>query len=382
MLSDELIARMLQEEFDMEHEQEKETARTERLSGARNMSASTSFVSLNKSGSMSPAQLIGPIRKGIQSIMSLFSLSPPRAAGREDISETEIFCMEGWGQFEETYKKFMDLLMSQTGRQIVDLVKKFVTEFNGRTGDPVMACNQFAKFLLLRFHRIEQQGTCNFPKILVKECIERYLMSKVYMKAFFINEEDAQIDLKLRKKMLIHAWIEPKHLEIIDSRPMRDTVHYREAIHALQQLRKARSPIEILHHVASHARSLALWLQEESIAADDLFPHIIYSILQYNIPSLYSIHMFATRFRAAQRISGEIEYHMTSLSAAIAFIRDLSWASLAYISEDEYNQRIGVSVSSSLDDTDRSMDSGSNETIIDHVPFSISDPCMHAPDQE
>jgi hypothetical protein len=314
--------------------------------------------------------------------MSLFSLSPSRAAGREDISGAEIFCMEGWGQFEETYKKFMDLLMSQAGRQIVDLVKKFVTEFNCRTRDPVMACNQFAKFLLLRFHRIEQQGDCNFPKIMVKECIERYLMSKVYIKALFINEEDAQIDLKLRKKMLIHAWIEPKHLEIIDSRPMRDTAHYREAIHALQQLRQARSPIEILHHVASHARSLAQWLQEESITADDLFPHIIYSILQYNIPNLYSIHMFATRFRAAQKISGEIEYHMTSLSAAIAFIRDLSWASLANISEEEYNQRIGVSVSSSLDDTDRSMDNGSNEPVIDHVPFSISDPCIHAPDQE
>ena len=163
---------------------------------------------------------------------------------------------------------------------------RFVLEFQAsgnivvsNVSDKVKAFQQFCKFILLRFHKITGNDR-QYDRSLMKECVERYVISKIYIKAFFIQEEDTKVDLEIKKKAMLHSWMEEKHLDLVhaghdQARLSHSNLYsntssmqqYQEAGRSLDQLQYTRSPIEVMYWISRHARCLFKWMNQSEAAA-------------------------------------------------------------------------------------------------------------------
>lgn len=305
--NDETIARMLQEEYDNENYRLK-------MEKYKQFDEKDSFASIQQI-------ITDPIKKGIQSIMSLLGSSKVTKSPRQmSIPQNYLeflFSENGWIHFEQYYQDFTNLLDHSSCQSISIAIRKFTAEFPNSSQsiplqDKIESCHQFCRFLLLRFHRID--ASSKFDKLILKECIERHVMSKVYMKAFFLQEQDSLIDLEMKKKIMLHSWLEGKHLDIVGSVfSIQNGMFYREASQAIRRIQHVHSPIEKLYYINMHARLLFKGIKNIEANADEYFPYLLYSLIQENISHLYSNYLFITRFRAATSITGEVEYHLTNM---------------------------------------------------------------------
>lgn len=305
--NDEIIARMLQEEYDNENQRLK----MEKYKQIDERESSASIQQI----------ITDPIKKGIQSIMSFLGSSKSTKSQRQaSIPQNYLeflFSESGWIRFEQQYQDFTNLLDHPSCKSISLAIRKFTAEFPNSSQltplqDKIGSCHQFCRFLLLRFHRIDESS--KFDKLTLKECIERYVMSKVYMKAFFLQEQDALVDLEMKKKIMLHSWLEGKHLDIVGSLlSIQNGMFYREASQAIRRIQHVHSPIEKLYYITMHARLLFKGIKNNEANADEYFPYLLYSLIQENISHLYCNYLFITRFRAATSITGEVEYHLTNM---------------------------------------------------------------------
>lgn len=112
-------------------------------------------------------------------------------------------------------------------------MSSFANEFNHANNVPLQkqieAYFEFTKFLYRRIQNLElgRESFILKDTTLLVEGIERYMTSKISIKAFCpVDSDDATIDAELSKNLVAFKWIKEEHLDI----PSLDSdFHYEEA---------------------------------------------------------------------------------------------------------------------------------------------------------
>lgn len=168
-----------------------------------------------------------------------------------------------------------------------------------------------------------------------REGLEKYVMTKVYGRAWQASPADASHSEKLDAKIArLASLITPAHLDIPDNFRGRSE-RWETALAALRDLNKYKAPKDKLVCVLNCCKVVNMHLKEAadraaaeagsnvgSISADDFLPVFIFVVLHANVPQLYSNVHYIMNYRAPSRMVGEAAYHLTNLSSVLAFLEN------------------------------------------------------------
>ncbi|XP_057847823.1 vacuolar protein sorting-associated protein 9A isoform X2 [Cryptomeria japonica] len=179
------------------------------------------------------------------------------------------------------------------------------------------------------------------------EGLEKYLMTKLFNRAFASFPEDAKHDQELSEKIsLVQQFIRPEHLDILPN--FQNETSWLLAQKELQKINTYKAPRDKLVCILNCCRVINNLLLNVSMAtndnppgADDFLPVLIYVTIKANPPQLHSNLLYIQRYRRQSRLVSEAAYFFTNLVSAESFISDIDAKSLS-IDESEFERNMTI----------------------------------------
>uniref|UniRef100_A0A0D9ZFM6 VPS9 domain-containing protein n=1 Tax=Oryza glumipatula TaxID=40148 RepID=A0A0D9ZFM6_9ORYZ len=167
------------------------------------------------------------------------------------------------------------------------------------------------------------------------EGLEKYIMTKLFDRAFASSAEDAKSDIEISEKIgLLQHFVRPHHLDI--PKLLHNEAAWLLAVKELQKINSFKSPREKLSCIMSCCQVINNLLLNVSMSndrtlsgADDFLPILIYITIKANPPQLHSNLKFIQLFRRETRLISEVEYYLTNLISAKMFIMNVNGHSLS-----------------------------------------------------
>lgn len=170
-----------------------------------------------------------------------------------------------------------------------------------------------------------------------REGLEKYVLTKVYARAWQANPAEAAHSARLDAKVSrLAELLCPAHLDIPDNF-RGHTGRWETALTAMRDLNKYKAPRDKLVCVQNCCKVVNIHLLEaansaagsgttpgKSISADDFLPVFIFVVVHAQVPHLYSNVHYIMRYRHPSRMVGEAAYHLTNLSSVLAFLENCS----------------------------------------------------------
>ena len=180
------------------------------------------------------------------------------------------------------------------------------------------------------------------------EGLEKFLMGKVYSKAFAPTASDKRRDKDIERKIATLAFIQPKHLDIrnVDRGDYEDD--WELAAGELRKVNSYRAPRDKVVCILNCCRVVTKLLTKAAGSvgslpgADEFLPALIYTVLRANPENLHSNIEYIASFRNPSCLTSEPGYFFTHLTSAVAFLGQMDESMLS-IDADEFRAGIAKS---------------------------------------
>ncbi|XP_058089624.1 vacuolar protein sorting-associated protein 9A-like isoform X2 [Magnolia sinica] len=165
--------------------------------------------------------------------------------------------------------------------------------------------------------------------------LEKYVMTKLFTRAFASLPEDVKRDEQLSEKMsLVQQFIHPENLDIKPS--FQNESSWLLAQKELQKINMYKAPRDKLVCILNCCKVINNLLLNASIAsnnnppgADEFLPVLIYVTIKANPPQFHSNLLYIQRYRRQSRLVSEAAYFFTNILSAESFIWNIDAQSLS-----------------------------------------------------
>eukprot|EP00850_Spirogloea_muscicola_P014766 SM000108S14210 [mRNA] locus=s108:223287:227396:+ [translate_table: standard] len=238
-----------------------------------------------------------------------------------------------------TFHDFLDRMRQPAAADLVRSIKSYIVAFLSSTPNPEKDSSSVQEFLtsteaVLWTHPL-WSGASQEELDSAGEGLEKYLMTKLFQRAFAPTGEDLDTDRQLSERMaVLQHFIKPEHLDIPPN-------FYNEAAwllaqKELQKINIYKAPRDKLVCILNCCRVINNLLLNMSMGsdgnppgADDFLPVLIFIIIKANPPQLQSNLLYIQRYRHHSRMVSEASYFYTNLVSAVSFVMNLSPTSLS-----------------------------------------------------
>ncbi|WOK96535.1 vacuolar protein sorting-associated protein 9A isoform X1 [Canna indica] len=167
------------------------------------------------------------------------------------------------------------------------------------------------------------------------ECLEKYIMTKLFNNTFPSSTEDLKLDLEISEKVsLLQHFIKPDHLDV--PRVLQNEASWLFAAKELQKINAFKAPrdkllciINCCHAINNLLLDISMTSNHKPAGDDDFLPILIYVTIKANPPQLHSNLKYVKLFRKHSKLVSEVEYCLTNLISAKTFIKSIDATSLS-----------------------------------------------------
>ncbi|KAG0599658.1 hypothetical protein M758_12G169700 [Ceratodon purpureus] len=242
-----------------------------------------------------------------------------------------------------TFHDFLDRMRHPQAVDLVKSIKSFIVDFMNRTPDAVKDSESVQAFLTTTEGAFEAHplfvNATDEELDSAGEGLEKYLMTKLFSRAFSPFPEEVEHDQRLSEKMaMLQQFIRPEHLDIP---PNFHESSWLLAQKELQKINTYKAPRDKVVCILNCCRVINNLLLNVSIGskdnppgADDFLPVLIYVVIKANPPQLHSNLLYINRYRHQSRLVSEAAYFYTNLVSAEHFIDNLEATSLSMDSSE------------------------------------------------
>ncbi|XP_020269939.1 vacuolar protein sorting-associated protein 9A-like isoform X2 [Asparagus officinalis] len=205
------------------------------------------------------------------------------------------------------------------------------------------------------------------------EGLEKYVMTKLYNRAFASFSEDVKRDEELFEKIsLIQKFIRPENLDIKPT--FQNETSWLLAQKELQKINMYKAPRDKLVCILNCCKVITNLLLNASISshdnppgADEFLPVLIYVTIKANPPQLHSNLLYIQRYRRQSRLVSEAAYFFTNILSAESFIWNIDAQSLS-MDEAEYQHSLEAAraLLLGLSSESESQKNQTNEKSVEH----------------
>ncbi|KAH9550887.1 hypothetical protein CY35_10G095400 [Sphagnum magellanicum] len=248
-----------------------------------------------------------------------------------------------------TFHDFLDRMRHPLAADFVRSIKTFIMDFTTKVPDPDSDSESVQTFLsttegAFQAHPLFANATDEELES-AGEGLEKYLMTKLFARAFAPLPEEVEHDQRLSEKMgMLQQFIRPEHLDIPPS--FQNESSWLLAQKELQKINTYKAPRDKLVCILNCCRVINNLLLNVSLAtndnpsgADDFLPILIYIVIKANPPQLHSNLLYISRYRHRSRLISEASYFYTNLVSAETFISTLEAKSLS-MDKGEYEKQL------------------------------------------
>ncbi|CAM6017689.1 unnamed protein product, partial [Sphagnum balticum] len=248
-----------------------------------------------------------------------------------------------------TFHDFLDRMRHPLAADFVRSIKTFIMDFTTKVPDPDSDSESVQTFLsttegAFQAHPLFANATDEELES-AGEGLEKYLMTKLFARAFAPVPEEVEHDQRLSEKMgMLQQFIRPEHLDIPPS--FQNESSWLLAQKELQKINTYKAPRDKLVCILNCCRVINNLLLNVSLAtndnpsgADDFLPILIYIVIKANPPQLHSNLLYISRYRHRSRLISEASYFYTNLVSAETFISTLEAKSLS-MDKGEYEKQL------------------------------------------
>eukprot|EP00897_Mesotaenium_endlicherianum_P006351 jgi/Mesen1/5744/ME000291S04927 len=239
-----------------------------------------------------------------------------------------------------TFHDFLARFRDPAAADLVRSIKAFIVSFMGRAPDADRDSASVQQFLAqtenaFRAHPL-WAGASEEELESAGEGLEKYLMTKLYTRAFAPLPEDAAADAALQDKMAaLQHFLRPQHLDI--PAHFQNESSWLLAQKELQKMGSYKAPRDKLVCVLNACRVInnllinvvSMAADTDAPGADDFLPVLIYVVIKANPPQLHSNLAYIQHYRAEKRLVSEAAYFFTNLVSAASFVENLDASSLS-----------------------------------------------------
>lgn len=172
-----------------------------------------------------------------------------------------------------------------------------------------------------------------------REGLEYLVCNQIYARASNPQwADDGEMDVRLREKMVMYAWLRLEHLDVHHG-VLFDDEALANAREELSKMQVCTTPRDKLLCVLAFCRVVqsVLESQAKDVEADLLMPVLIWMIVRIQPTSLYANLKYVQRYRDPRQLASEAEYQFTSMLAAVTFIERLDQSALV-VDRDEFSR--------------------------------------------
>lgn len=243
---------------------------------------------------------------------------------------------------------FLERMRHPSAADFVKSIKSFIVSFSNRSPDPENDSAAVQSFLAsmeeaFRAHML-WAGSSEEELESAGEGLEKYVMTKLFNRAFASLPEDVQHDEELFEKMtLLQQFIRPENLDIKPE--FQNETSWLLAQKELQKINMYKAPRDKLVCILSCCRVINNLLLNVSISsdanppgADEFLPVLIYVTIKANPPQLHSNLVYIQRYRRQTRLVSEAAYFFTNILSAESFVNSINGESLSLEETDFQNK--------------------------------------------
>ncbi|XP_078435656.1 vacuolar protein sorting-associated protein 9A-like [Wolffia australiana] len=246
-----------------------------------------------------------------------------------------------------TWHDFLERMRHPSAAEFVKSIKSFIVSFSNKVPDAEKdsaAIQEFLASMEAAFRAHSLWAGCSEEELeSAGEGLEKYVMTKLFNRAFASIPEDVKRDDELYEKMaLVQQFIRPENLDIKPT--FRNETSWLLAQKELQKINMYKAPRDKLVCILNCCKVINNLLINASIAssdnppgADEFLPVLIYVTIKANPPQLHSNLMYIQRYRRQSRLVSESAYFFTHILSAESFVWNIDANSLS-LDEDEYQR--------------------------------------------
>ncbi|KAM0950932.1 putative VPS9 domain, RABX5, catalytic core helical domain-containing protein [Dioscorea sansibarensis] len=248
-----------------------------------------------------------------------------------------------------TWHDFLDRMRHPSAADFVKSIKSFIVSFSNKAPDPEKDSAAVQEFLsnmegAFKVHML-WAGSSEEELESAGEGLEKYIMTKLFNRAFASLPEDVKHDEELYEKIsLLQQFVTPENLDIKPN--FRNETSWLLAQKELQKINMYKAPRDKLVCILNCCKVINNLLINASIAskdnppgADDFLPVLIYVTIKANPPQLYSNLLYIERYRRRSRLVSESAYFFTNIVSAESFIWNITAESLS-MDEMEFQKKM------------------------------------------
>ncbi|OWM65708.1 hypothetical protein CDL15_Pgr015132 [Punica granatum] len=242
-----------------------------------------------------------------------------------------------------SFYDFLDRMRNPASLDLVRSIKSFIVSFSFYAPNPESDGKRVQDFFLsmetsIRDHPL-WAGASDEEIDCAMEGLEKYVMTKLFSRAFACCPDDLRIDQEIAEKIsMLQTFLRPEHLDIPTI--LRNESSWLLAEKELGKINAHKAPREKLLCIMNCCRVINNLLLNASMSekhvlagADDFLPA--------NPPQLHSNLKFIQLYRRQAKLTSEAAYYFTNLVSAKSFIVDLHAKSLS-IDEIEFEENMQV----------------------------------------
>ncbi|KAK8968966.1 Vacuolar protein sorting-associated protein 9A [Platanthera guangdongensis] len=266
--------------------------------------------------------------------------------------------MDGGGGASEAFSSstaplawhdFLERMRHPSAADFVKSIKSFIVSFSNRAPDPEKDSVAVQNFLAnmeeaFRAHML-WAGSSEEELESAGEGLEKYVMTKLFNRAFASLPEDVQHDEELFEKMaLLQQFVRPENLDIKPE--FQNETSWLLAQKELQKINMYKAPRDKLVCILNCCRVINNLLLNVSISsdanppgADEFLPVLIFVTLKANPPQLHSNLVYIQRYRRQARLVSEAAYFFTNILSVESFLGSINGESLS-MDETEFQKKM------------------------------------------
>ncbi|KAG9451102.1 hypothetical protein H6P81_011067 [Aristolochia fimbriata] len=270
-----------------------------------------------------------------------------------------------------TWHDFLERMRQPSAADFVKSIKSFIVTFSNNIPDPEKdsaAVQGFLASMEGAFRAHQLFAGCSEEELdSAGEGLEKYVMTKLYNRAFASLPEDVKHDELLYEKMaLVQQFIKPENLDIKPD--FQNDTALLLAQKELQKINMHKAPRDKLVCILNCCKVINNLLLNASIVsndnppgADEFLPVLIYVTIKANPPQLHSNLLYIQRYRRQSRLVSEAAYFFTNILSTESFIWNIDAKSLS-MEEDEFEKNMESALvllsglSNNLDSVNSQMD--------------------------
>eukprot|EP00668_Euglena_longa_P046530 GGOE01062215.1.p1 GENE.GGOE01062215.1~~GGOE01062215.1.p1 ORF type:complete len:727 (+),score=155.16 GGOE01062215.1:79-2259(+) len=225
-----------------------------------------------------------------------------------------------------SFQDYVDKMRNKKAANIVKPIKNFIDSVNSSTDlKPEELPEKVRSFLQAIQGSIAAhplwKGASPHELEIAAEGTEKYVMTKIYSKAFSPLVEDVQKDHQLHRRLSVFSCIDSSALDINPA-----VAQHEGWQDAIQEIRKINNPryktprdklICLINSCKIIFNILSMIAPDKAHGADDFLPCLILLVVKANPPHLHSNLKYISDYRSQHHMASEAGYYFTAIQSVM-----------------------------------------------------------------